>query len=176
VQTEAILVRAAHVGDGPAIHSLVAGFAQHGALLPRSQAEVEASIADWVVVEEGGHLLACGSLLSYTAVLAEIRSLAVAPDAQGRGLGSSIVEALIDLARRRGIGQVFALTRAVPFFTKLGFDLRPGMPFPEKVWRDCQLCPLQEHCDETAVVKTLSSDASAAGKVLSVRQKGNHHV
>jgi amino-acid N-acetyltransferase len=169
-------VRAAQADDASGIHRLVDSYARSGGLLPRSEAEVKDSIGDWVVVDDGMGLLGCGSLLSYSPGLAEIRSLAVVPDAQGRGIGSTVVENLIELAIQRDVGKVFALTRAVPFFIKLGFELKPGMPFPEKVWRDCQLCPLQDHCDETAVVMNLSPDVWSADKTLPVRQKGNHHA
>jgi len=53
--------------------------------------------------------------------LAELRSLAVAPDAQGMGVGRSLVAAVEDLARRRGYRTVFAVSNDEEFFGKYGF-------------------------------------------------------
>ncbi|HMP42359.1 MAG TPA: hypothetical protein PKA05_18420, partial [Roseiflexaceae bacterium] len=61
------------------------------------------------------------------------------------------------VARTRGFPTIFALTRAVGFFTKLGFVVTGNERFPEKVWRDCVLCPLRDRCDETAVVLELGN-------------------
>jgi amino-acid N-acetyltransferase len=84
--------------------------------------------------------------------LVEVRSLAVLPVFRSYGLGRKIVLALVERARQRGIPTVFALTRAVAFFERLGFSVTNKERFPEKVWRDCAICPLQHACDETAVV------------------------
>ncbi len=51
---------------------------------------------------------------------------------------------------------VFALTRAVPFFEKQGFIITDKDNFPEKVWRDCMICPVRHACDEVAVVKWIN--------------------
>ena len=61
----------------------------------------------------------------------------------------------IDEGRRRGIPTLFALTRAVPFFEKMGFSITEKERFPQKVWNDCNICPLKEMCDETAMVLEL---------------------
>jgi N-acetylglutamate synthase-like GNAT family acetyltransferase len=67
-----------------------------------------------------------------------------------------VVKGLVAEARRLRYPTIFALTRAVGFFEKLGFVVTGKERFPEKVWRDCVLCPLQQRCDETAVVMDLS--------------------
>jgi amino-acid N-acetyltransferase len=43
----------------------------------------------------------------------------------------------------------------VPFFEKLGFTVTSKAHFPDKVWRDCAICPMRLACDETAVVKSI---------------------
>ncbi len=70
-------------------------------------------------------------------------------------MGGSRVRGRGARARARGIPTVFALTRAVPFFERLGFAVTDKERFPEKVWKDCVVCPLQHACDETAVVMDL---------------------
>jgi amino-acid N-acetyltransferase len=91
-----------------------------------------------------------------TPVLAEVRSLVIAPDYRKYGLGGKIVLALIEEAQARGIPTLFALTRATSFFERLGFVASDKENFPEKVWRDCSICPVRFNCDESAVVKQLS--------------------
>lgn len=138
--------------DVPGLTALVNAFARRGDLLPRSEEAIRASLSTWVIGKVGDTIIGCGSLLLYTPVLAEVRSLAVAPAAQGTGLGRKIVEALIEEARTQEIPTLFALTRAVPFFLRLGFTITDKEQFPQKVWNDCAICPLKNNCDETAVV------------------------
>jgi amino-acid N-acetyltransferase len=87
--------------------------------------------------------------------LVEVRSLAVDEGAQGLGIGRWLMDALIEEAERREIPTLFALTRAVGFFERCGFTVVEKDMFPEKVWADCQFCPVRHHCDETAVVLDL---------------------
>lgn len=148
-------VRKAAREDAPSIAELVALGVQEGQLLPRPLDAIKATLGDWVVAEEGGRIVGCGSLLEMSPVLGEVRSLAVTPDYRHNGVGAKVVRALIDEARARSLPTVFALTRAVEFFEKLGFAVTTTENFPEKVWRDCLACPVRFACDETAVVRHL---------------------
>jgi amino-acid N-acetyltransferase len=149
-------VRNATLDDAQQISDLVNLGEREGQLLPRPIESIRASIADWVVVEEKGRVVGCGSLLEMSPSLGEVRSLAVAPEYRMNGVGAKVVNALVDLARARNMPTVFALTRAVPFFEKVGFKVTSREDFPEKVWRDCLICPVRLVCDETAVVKSIS--------------------
>ncbi|MCA9971662.1 MAG: argininosuccinate synthase [Anaerolineales bacterium] len=148
--------------DIRAILRLVNEHVRRGDLLPRTALSIRETLPDWLVAEdEGGELVACVSLLHYTPALAEVRSLAVADKVKGRGYGRFLVRALIEQARLRGVPTLFALTRAVGFFEKLGFAVTSRDRFPEKVFRDCQFCPIQQACDETAVVMHLQAAGAA---------------
>ncbi|MFQ5942638.1 MAG: GNAT family N-acetyltransferase [Anaerolineales bacterium] len=151
-----IEVRRARPQDVPGIADLVEKYARRGELLPRSSEEIASGLDNWVVAVEGNAIRACGSLVHYTPTLSEVRSLAVSEGAKRNGLGMAIGLALTDDARSRGVRTIFALTRAIGFFRKLGFELSPTERFPEKVWRDCRMCPIQDRCDEVAVVMNLS--------------------
>ncbi len=151
-----MILRRATLDDAPQISGLVELGVREGQLLPRAPEAIRASIADWIVAEDKGHIVGCGSLLEMSPVLSEVRSLAVAPEYRKNGVGARIVDALVDEARARGIPTVFALTRAVPFFEKRGFKVTAKDNFSEKVWRDCSMCPVRFNCDEIAVVKTVS--------------------
>jgi argininosuccinate synthase len=151
-------IRAAKPKDIPDIMTLVEDHAQRGALLPRTAESVHETLDNWLVgKDEDGEIVACVSLHRYTPALAEVRSLAVADKVKGQGYGRTIVKAIIAEARQRNVPTLFALTRVVPFFQKLGFHTTSKERFPEKVWRDCQICPVFHNCDETAVFMHLAS-------------------
>lgn len=147
-----MLIRKATLNDAQQISELVSLGEREGQLLPRSLESIRASIEDWIVAEENGRVVGCGSLMEMSPALSEVRSLEVAPEYRQNGVGAEIVHALIELARARGIPTVFALTRAVLFFEKLGFHITDAYNFPEKVWRDCSICPVRDTCDEVAMV------------------------
>jgi N-acetylglutamate synthase-like GNAT family acetyltransferase len=158
-------VRPATQADVAGILALVQEHARRGEVLPRTRDAIEASLDDWLVAvaPRGGTLqvLGCVQLLAYSprlgeaGRLVEVRSLAVADAAQGQGLGSRLMVALLSEARRRHVDTLFALTHAVPFFQRFGFTVTEHSRFPEKVWRDCRACPLRERCTETAVILKL---------------------
>jgi amino-acid N-acetyltransferase len=59
--------------------------------------------------------------------MAEIRSLAVSPDAQRKGIGKQLVEACVDRARQLHILEVMEITSTEEFFRSCGFDFTlPG--------------------------------------------------
>ncbi len=151
-QTIDITLRKATFADALAIADLVNLGEREGQLLPRSLDSIRATIDDWLIAENVGQIVGCVSLLDMSPTLSEVRSLAVAPEFRKNGIGAKLVNALVEEARERGIPTVFALTRAVPFFERLGFVLTDKENFPEKVWRDCLLCPVRLKCDETAMV------------------------
>ncbi len=155
-------IRPARSEDIPHIVELVAEHARRGDLLPRSPESIAESLPDWFVgKDETGRVVACVSLLAYTPALAEVRSLAVADGVKGLGWGRTILKAAIYEARRRDHTTLFALTRAIDFFHRAGFQTTSRERFPEKVWRDCRGCPLLDHCDETAVVLNLREPQAA---------------
>ncbi|MEW5717394.1 MAG: GNAT family N-acetyltransferase [Chloroflexota bacterium] len=162
IATNEIAIRQATLADARGIAALVNLGEREGQLLPRSLASIRATIDDWIVAEENSpersrRVVGVGSLLEMNHTLLEVRSLVVAPEYRQFGVGSRIVNVLVDEARARGRTTVFALTRAVLFFEKLGFTITEKENFPEKVWRDCSICPVQFACDEVAMVKSVDS-------------------
>ncbi|MBK7918677.1 MAG: argininosuccinate synthase [Chloroflexi bacterium] len=149
-------IRPARETDIPAILRLVSDHARRGDLLPRSALSIRDTLHDWLVgVYPDGDIVACVSLFYYTPYLAEVRSLAVSDRVKGQGWGRTIVKEAVNEARHRNVPTLFALTRAVDFFQKVGFKITVKERFPQKVFRDCSICPLLEACDETAVVLEL---------------------
>jgi amino-acid N-acetyltransferase len=147
--------RKGRASDAPEIFRLISQYAANGLLLPRSEEEIRRNISHFLVFEEKGRLLSCVGLESYGAELAEIRSLAVADDLQGRGLGARMIEYALEEARRREIARVFAVTHAPQFFLRQGFTSVSRQTLTEKIERDCHICPKRRSCRLTAVVATL---------------------
>ncbi len=157
--TTVVTVRQPTEEDVPALTAIVNEHARQGHLLPRSQESIRASLPTWVIAEIDGLMVGCGSLLEMSPTLVEVRSLAVMAPFRRYGVGGKIVRELVERARQRNFTTVFALTRAVPFFERLGFEVTGRERFPEKVWRDCVICPLRTQCDETAVAIELHKQA-----------------
>lgn len=124
-------------------------------MLPRSKEMLKYSLDSFVIAEEDGRLLGCGSLCQLGKDLVEIRSLGVAEDCKGRGIGRRLVDYLLQEAGEKKIPKVMALTYEVAFFEKMGFTVVPKDIFPEKVWTDCIHCKKQHCCDEIAVLRRL---------------------
>ena len=157
VATNEIAIRKATLAHARGIAALVNLGEREGQLLPRSLESIHVDINDWIVAEDDGRIVGVGSLVEMNHTLVEVRSLAVAPEYRKFGIGGGIVTALVNEARARGRTTVFALTRAVLFFEKLGFKITDKENFPEKVWRDCSICPVQFACDEVAMVMSVNS-------------------
>ncbi len=149
------MVRKAKMTDVPAIQRLVNFYAQKGDLLPRTLQELYERVRDFYVFEQEGRIAGVCSLFIYWEDLAEIRSLAVEPEFEGRGIGRAVTEACIAEARELGITRVFALSYKTAFFERLGFRIVNKIDLPEKIWKDCLRCTKFYHCDEVAVLLDL---------------------
>ena len=79
-----------------------------------------------------------------------LRSLAVAPDARGAGLGGRLVEAAEALAVARGLDALYLLTTtAAPFFEARGYVAVDRAEVPEVVRRSSEfasVCPASAAC------------------------------
>jgi amino-acid N-acetyltransferase len=149
------VIRKATVEDVKEIQKLVNYHADRGKMLPRSLGDICDNIRDFFVYEEDGAMLGCCALHVTWVDLAEIRSLAVADDAQGRGVGTALLEACLEDVQRLAIKRVFALTYKPEFFEKKGFQKVDKAELPHKVWLECVRCVKFPDCDEVAVIRTL---------------------
>ncbi|WP_018692795.1 argininosuccinate lyase [Algicola sagamiensis] len=154
-KTHGHLVRPATLNDLHAIAKLVNHWADAGENLPRTYNEITRSIADFAVTEKDGRVTGCASLYIYDSGLAEIRSLGIEPEIQGEGQGRLLVQFLIEKSKKLAVKKVFVLTRVPGFFQKLGFETSEKSALPEKVLKDCDLCPKQHRCDEIALEMSL---------------------
>jgi amino-acid N-acetyltransferase len=74
-----------------------------------------------VAETEDGTFIGCGALHVMWKDLAEVRTLAVAPDWLNAGVGHALLGRLEDDARELGLSRLFCLTFEVPFFERHGF-------------------------------------------------------
>lgn len=152
--TAGVVLRKAAPGDVAGLLSLINGYASRGQLLPRTAESLQARLDDFsLAVDERGGVIGCAALTPLGPGVGEVRSLAVAPEHAGRGLGRALVIALLEEAAGRGFEQVLALTRRVSFFEALGFAPTRRENYLDKLMVDCQACPKNLCCDETAMVR-----------------------
>jgi amino-acid N-acetyltransferase len=172
--------RLARQGDVAAICRLIETYADAGLLLPRTEEEVRSHLGRFLVLTESlslsaaatdaapkEKLLGCVALEPYGADLAEIRSLAVAPEAQNLGLGGRLVDAALATARRRKISRVFAVTHAPAFFERHGFVVSARHELPEKIARDCNGCPKSRNCTLVTLIAVVCPERIALPVLVS---------
>lgn len=150
-QQQQITVRDANLSDIDAIMGLVGHWAMAGENLPRAKDDIIHSINEFAVSEVDGQVMGCASLYIYTTGLAEIRSLGVNPKSHIKGQGRLIVDKLLEKARQLHLKRVIVLTRVPDFFLQQGFSHCSKETLPEKVMKDCELCPKKANCDELAM-------------------------
>lgn len=131
-----VVVHHADEADIPAIVALNNMYAPDGLTLTRSEAFVTAHLADYQVIRGAdGRIRGQVALDEYAPSLAEIVSLAVAPDQQGQGLGQCLITAAEHLARERGHTEIFAISLAEALFLRMGYTLTSIEIYPEKIAR-----------------------------------------
>ncbi len=119
-----IQIRPATARDVSAVRALIDRYVPDGTLLPRSEEFIDMHAHDFLVAMRDGHVVGCVHLDEYAPSLAELRSLAVDPAAQGSGVGRALVLGTEELARRRGFATLFAVSNDEEFFRKHGFAVR----------------------------------------------------
>jgi amino-acid N-acetyltransferase len=139
-------VRPALPADVRAIRDLVAPYADERILLAKEMVGYYESVQEFLVAEAGGELVGCGALHVLWEDLAEVRTLAVAPQWRGRGVGHALLAGLLDRARALGLRRLFCLTFEVDFFRAHGFHVIEGTPVPTDVYAEL----LRSHDDGVA--------------------------
>ena len=161
--TANVVIRRARESDAEAIARLIAVFAAEALMLKRTPEMVALAIDDYVVaVTPRGEVVACGALKEYSPSVAEIAAIAVSRDVHGCGVGKAIVNAVEELALKRGIYDVFALTLQPAFFSAIDYQRVDRARYPEKIRRDCLGCARRFACNEICFAMDLRVDAIAA--------------
>lgn len=114
-------VRRARTRDVDRILEVISTYVAAHVLLPRTREEILEAIDTWWVSDLNGVVVGCAALRDFGEGLGELRSLSVVPEAHGRGLGESLVHAVVRDARKHGITRLFAITRNPGYFARHGF-------------------------------------------------------
>ncbi|HKA97463.1 MAG TPA: amino-acid N-acetyltransferase [Streptosporangiaceae bacterium] len=131
-------IRRARTRDVRAIGGLVDDNVGSGRLLGKATVTLYEDVQEFWIAErvDDGQVVGCGALHIMWQDLAEIRTIAVRPDCQGKGIGHQLVEALLGSARELGVRRVFVLTFAVGFFADHGFEQIDGSPVSHEVYEE----------------------------------------
>ena len=144
------------MADAEKIQALINYHAKKDEMLPRALNDIYEGIRDFWVYVEDSEIIGCAALHVDWLDLAEIRSLAVADEHKGHGIGKHLVKCCLDDAKELNITKVFALTYKPEFFRKLGFRDITKDKLPQKIWSDCIRCHKFPNCDEYAVIIDLA--------------------
>ncbi|MGH0038152.1 MAG: GNAT family N-acetyltransferase [Myxococcota bacterium] len=132
-------VRHLGIDEFAAAEELVRRGVEEGYLLPRSEAELEALLANaYGVFVEGRFLAGIGALIPYPAQrAAEIASLYTLTRFLGEGVGAHLVRFAREHAAGQGLDYVFACTtseRVARFFERHGFRWVAPEALPPEKW------------------------------------------
>ena len=128
-------IRSAMPKDVPTIRELVDTYTLDGRLLAKASVTLYEDVQEFLVaVDADDRVLGCGALHVMWEDLAEVRTVATDPEAQGHGIGSAVVSALIERARGLGLQRLFCLTFETEFFGRLGFREIEGTPVSHEVF------------------------------------------
>ena len=83
--------------------------------------EAMARSCTWFAAREAGEIVGIARLLDDGGLHATVWDLIVRPDRQRRGIGSSLLEAILDRCADRRLVALVSTPAAVPFFAAMGF-------------------------------------------------------
>jgi len=152
-----VTLRSAEAADAKKLYALITANLEEGHLLPRTLSELTVRAGRFVVAIRGRKVIGCAELAPLSAIVAEVRSLAVDKSARGGRVGVMIVDELRRRARREGFEKLCAFTHAPSYFIHMGFSIVPHLWLTEKIYTDCVKCPHFRQCGQYAMVVPLDS-------------------
>ncbi len=112
-----------------------------------------------IAAEDGGELLG-SNFISFLDGVSGVGPITIRPDAQARGVGRALMQAVLDEASRRGVSQVRLMQEAInttslSLYAKLGFD-----------WRDaCALMTLPAGADMAGARPMTPNDLASVDRL-----------
>ena len=119
-----------------AIRALVSPLAERRVLLNKEAVAYYESVSDFVVAESDGRIIGCGALHVLWEDLGEIRTIAVDEASLGLGVGTALLERLVERAGDLGLRRLFCLTFETAFFTRHGFSPIEGQAVEPAVYAE----------------------------------------
>lgn len=129
-----VIVRPGRTSDVHAIRELIDTYSTDRRLLSKATVTLYESVQEFLVAERGAEVVGCGAVHVMWEDLAEVRTVAVAPELRGHGVGSLLLLRLLDRARDLGVKRVFCLTFETHFFARHGFVEIDGTPVEHDVF------------------------------------------
>ena len=115
-------IRAARTSDVPGIQALVEPLAQRRILLGKDRVVLYEAVQEFRVAEtDDGTIIGCGALHVMWEDLGEVRTLAVADEWLGKGVGHALLDRIEADAAVLGLSRLFCLTFETSFFGRHGF-------------------------------------------------------
>jgi len=128
-------IRPAKTADVLTIRKLVDTYAPERRLLSKATVTLYEAVPDFLVIEKDGKVIGAGAVHVLWEDLAEVRTVAVFPEYKKQGIGSQLLEALIEKAKVLGVKRLFCLTFELKFFTKHGFTEIQGTPVEPEIYQ-----------------------------------------
>jgi len=152
------MIRKAKIQEVPEIRRFLGEFTLEGGILPRTLAQLYDQLRDYFVYrEDKGPIAGVAALHICWAGLGEIRSVAVASQYRGRGIGSKLVKTCLVEAGVLGLSEIFLLTLVPDFFKPFGFKVVSREELLPIVWADCVNCVKFPDCDEIPMLLDLGA-------------------
>lgn len=120
--SEAITYRQATPEDADMIHAILRPYVMNRKLFARTEAEVIDLTRHGFLAEANGHPIGFAAVEVYNRKLAEVQSLAIRVEYQGRGIGQELVARCVERARELGVCEVMAISSSEDFLKRCGFD------------------------------------------------------
>lgn len=119
---DVITYRQATPEDADVIHAILRPYVANRKLFARTEAEVIELTRHGFIAEAGGRAVAFAAVEVYSRKLAEVQSLAVRSEYQGRGIGQVLVGLCVQRAKELGVVEVMAISSSEDFLKRCGFD------------------------------------------------------
>ncbi|MDP5051536.1 MAG: amino-acid N-acetyltransferase, partial [Candidatus Planktophila sp.] len=129
-------IRPARTNDIIGIRQLIDSYAPQGRLLSKETVTLYESVQEFTVAVEGEQVVGCGALHVLWEDLAEVRTVAVAENLRGKGVGHQILDSIIDRAQSLGVKRIFCLTFETKFFGSHGFEVIEGTPVEPEIYQE----------------------------------------
>lgn len=128
-------LRQATLNDIGGILELIKPLEQQGILARRSRDKIEMAIADFIVIERDGLIIACTALHAYEEHQSgAIACLAVHPDYRNGGRGNRLLDHAFHKARQLALKKVYALsTQTMHWFIERGFAPSASNQLPKPI-------------------------------------------
>ena len=135
-------MRPARTSDVPFIQALVEPLVNQRILLGKDLVVLYEAVQEFrIAVDENDVPIGCGALHVMWEDLAEVRTLAVAPEWLGQGVGHALLERIETDALTLGLRRLFCLTFEVEFFTRNGFSAISDEIVQPDVFQQLSLSP-----------------------------------